>query len=286
MAREIIIHNERLVKHPLNIEYIIGSENYGYGISDDHFRLDIGKTSGGPLIVFDNDSIGRGIQIVDLTNKKKLHLALSLPATENDVKMLYKLAGRIASLWKTRHIWVEDDKVHLQDIDIYIQHDIDVSKSLLKDADEVFGNEDTLFPCAIMPITFSIAQLQGFASNTKSFSKFLHEKQKLDAYYSTPLFHHVNDRYHVLYVVFDNGHIILPNIPRMSFHSEGKEISCDQSFIVCSNLFPNEKLSKISFTDFLDRIPTEKKSNFDIAHTLIGPMSIEELQSIFCLKEM
>ena len=55
------------------------------------------------MIVFDNDNIGRGIQ-VDLTSKHELHLALSLPATENDVRMLYKLACRIASLWKAKHM--------------------------------------------------------------------------------------------------------------------------------------------------------------------------------------
>ena len=40
----------------------------------------------------------------DLTSKHELHLALSLPATENDVRMLYKLACRIASLWKAKHM--------------------------------------------------------------------------------------------------------------------------------------------------------------------------------------
>lgn len=284
MAREIIIHNGQLFKHSLSIEDIIGSENYGYGISDDHFRLDIGKTSGGPLIIFDNDNIGRGIQIIDLSSKKKLHLALAIPATENDVKMLYKLASRIASLWKTKYIFVEEDKVALQNIDIYIQHDIDVSEKLLKDANEVFGHEEILFPCATIPITFSIAQLQDFASNPEGFGTFLHEKQEIGAYFSAPLFHHVNDMFHVLYVVFDGGHIILPNTPQMSFRSEGKEVSCNQSFVVCSNLFPGEKLSKISFPDFLDRVPAEKKSKFDVVHTLINPMSIEELQSIFCLE--
>ena len=74
MAREIIIHNEKFIKRPLSIEDIIGSEHYGYGIADEYFRLSKGETSGGTLIVFDNDNIGRGIQ-VDLTSKHELHLA-------------------------------------------------------------------------------------------------------------------------------------------------------------------------------------------------------------------
>ena len=119
----------------------------------------------------------------------------------------------------------------------------------------------------MIPITFS--------------STFLHKKQNIGAYFSTPLFHHVNDMVRVIYVVFDDGHIILPNTPQMTLHLEGNNINCDQSLVVCSNLFPDEKLSKISFTDFMDRVPAEKKSTFDITHTLINPMSIEELRLIF-----
>lgn len=281
MAREIIIYNKKFIKRPLNIEDIIGSENYGYGISDEHFRLDIGKTLGGPLMVFDKNNIGRGVHIVDLTNKKELRLSLSVPATENDVKMLYKLASRIASLWNTKHIFVEEEKIDIQDVDIYIQRDIDFSKKLLKDVNETLELDKTLFPCAMIPITFSIAQLQDFASDFDSFSTYLHKKQEIGAYFSTPLFNHVNDIFRVIYVVFDDGHIILPNTPQMTLHFEGNNVNCDQSLVVCSNLFPDEKLSKISFTNFMDRVPAEKKSTFDIAHTLIEPMSIEELQSIF-----
>lgn len=282
MAREIIIHNEKLFKRPLNIEDIIGTENYGYGISDEHLCLDKGKTSGGPLIVFDNDNIGRGIQIVDLTNKKKLHLALSIPATENDIKMLYRIASRIASLWKAKHIFVEEDKVKLQDIDIYIQHDIDISKNLLKDADKVFeGMDGTLFPCAIFPISFSIAQLQNYASNLEGFSTFLHEKQKIDVYYSTPLFVKLENTVCSVYVAIPDAPFILPNEPKMKFKQESEEFICGESYIFIHNLFAGEKFNKMNFNDFMNKIPSGKKSEFDYNHTLIEPLTTEELQTIF-----
>lgn len=71
----------------------------------------------------------------------------------------------------------------------------------------------------------------------------------------------------------------------MTFRSKGMEAVCDNAFVACSNLFPNEKLSRISFGDFMERVPTEKKSRFDCQHTLVEPMSIEELQEIFKLSK-
>ena len=285
MAREIIIHNASKTKTPLAIVDIIGNDNYGYGVFDQYYRLDIDKISEEFLLVFDNDCIGRGVQIIGLSSNKKLHLGLSLPTTENDIKMLYRLATRIANLWKANHVFVEGDKVDIKDLDIYVKHDIDMNIKLLRDADNIFTSEYIDFPCATNPISFTASQLCNYASDMRDFETFLHEKQSIGAYFSAPLFYEVNGVLNVLYVVFDEGHIILPDTPQMTFRSEEDEVICDNSFVACSNLFPDEKFSRISFVDFLKRVPTEKKSRFDCHHTLVEPMSIEELQEIFKLSK-
>ncbi|MBR0453261.1 MAG: hypothetical protein IIX29_04900 [Bacteroidales bacterium] len=63
-------------------------------------------------MLFDSDMIGRGIQIVD-SNRHEVHLALSMPATKEDVVMLYEVAIHVANLWKTDSIMVEEDTVSL-----------------------------------------------------------------------------------------------------------------------------------------------------------------------------
>ena len=284
MAREIIIRNVAK-KAPLTITDIIGNDNYSYGVFDEHYRIYMDKISEDSLLVFDNDNIGRGVQIIGVGSNKKLHLALSLPTTENDIRMLYKLAARIASLWKANHIFVEADKVDIEDIEIYVQHDIDMNIKLLRDAENIFTSEYIDFPCATNPISFTASQLCNYASDMRNFETFLHKKQSIGAYFSAPLFYEVNDVLNVLYVVFDEGHIILPDTPQMTFRSKGNETVCDNAFIACPNLLPNEKLSRISFGDFMERVPAEKKSRFDCRHTLVEPMSIEELQEIFKLSK-
>ena len=284
MAREIIIHNVSKTKTPLTITDIIGNDNYGYGVFDQYYRLDMDKISEEFLLVFDNDCIGRGVQMIGLGSNKNLHLALSLPTTENDIKMLYRLATRIANLWKANHIFVEEDKVDIKDLDIYVQHDIDMNIKLFRDADNIFS-ECVDFPCATIPISFTVSQLCNYASDIRGFETLLHEKQSIGAYFSAPLFYEVSDVLNVLYVIFNEGYIIVPDTPQMTFRSEGIEAVCDSAFVACSNLFPDEKFSRIPFGDFMERVPAEKKSRFDCRHTLVEPMSIEELQIIFKLNK-
>lgn len=169
MAREIIIHNASKTKTPLAIVDIIGNDNYGYGVFDQYYRLDMDKISEEFLLVFDNDCKGRGVQIIGLSSNKKLHLGLSLPTTENDIKMLYRLATRIANLWKANHVLVEEDKVDIKDLDIYVKHDVDMNIKLLRDADNIFTSEYIDIPCATNPISFTASQLCNYASDMRDF---------------------------------------------------------------------------------------------------------------------
>lgn len=149
MARELFIRNSRLLKKPLSMSDIVSGHKWSYGTLDDHGRLDEGKIyNNGPLIIYDTEKIGRGIQILDHDSSKEIHLALVLPATEGDVRMFQ----------------------------IY---------------------------------------------------------------------------------------------------------TCEESYIFIHDLFEGEKISKMRFDDFVSRVPSEKKTEFDYRHILINPLTSEELQAIF-----
>ena len=90
MAREVFIHNSRIIKKCLSFTDVIGDENYAVSYLDEYMRFTTQESESCFTMLFDNDSIGRGIQIVE-TDKNSFHLAVNLPCTEEDVKMLYKL---------------------------------------------------------------------------------------------------------------------------------------------------------------------------------------------------
>lgn len=283
MARELFIQNSRLLKKPLSMSEIVSGHKWSYGTLDDHGRLDKGKIdNNGPLIIYDTENIGRGIQILDHDSSKEIHLALVLPATEGDVRMLYDVAKRIAELWKSKHISVDGDKEDVSNLDHCIDFDIKTHKSVLRNARQIFNESEYLnLACATLPVCISIEQLESFADDYNEFGHYLHEKQMISAYKSAPLFAQLDDVICSIYVFFDNGAIILPRVPEMKFTQDGEIYTCVESYIFVHDLLEGEKISKMRFDDFVSRVPSEKKTEFDYRHILINPLTSEELQAIF-----
>lgn len=280
MAREVFIHNSRIIKKCLSFTDVIGDENYAVSYLDEYMRFTTQESESCFTMLFNNDSIGRGIQIVE-TDKNSFHLAVNLPCTEEDVKMLYKLSRRIAYLWKSNHIIVEDTRVELSEIEKVEEQDIAMNKSLLGDAPKLFGDDYATLYCVTLPICIPVKQLQGYSDDYQGFSQFLDEKQGLGAFYSCPIFYTLNGEVISLYVGISEGEFILPNKPQMSFMSDGKEVQCDKALIAIPEVFPDEKISKLDYQTFVDRIPKEKVSEFDCQHMLVSTLSLEELQSIY-----
>lgn len=283
MARELFIRNSRLLKRPLSMSDVVSGRKWSYGTLDDHGRLEEGKISNnGPLVIYDTENIGRGIQILDHDSGKEIHLALVLPATEGDVRMLYDVAKRIAGLWKSKHISVDGDIEEVSNLDHCIDFDIKTHISVLRNARRIFNESEYLnLACATLPVCISIEQLESFADEYNEFGHYLHEKQKIAAYKSAALFAQLDDVICSIYVFFDNGAIILPREPEMKFTQDGEVYICEESYIFVHELFEGEKISRMRFDDFVNRIPYDKKTEFDYKHILISPLTSEDLQAIF-----
>lgn len=281
MAREIIIRNSRFFKSPLSIDDIIGKENWVYGTSDENGRIETGKADGsGPLIVYDPIHIGRGVQVLNIESRKEIQLALPHPATEGDVRMLYCMAQRIASLWKADNIALEEEDIKVSEIQTSIEKDIEMNVKLLETFEEAVGKEGATLFCATLPISFTIEEFRAFAADYESFGKVLHQKQKTEAYFSVALFRTYNDELCSHYVFFDGGDIILPKVPEMQYVSGEETLSCSRAFVMIPELFPDEKSTRVDFATFMERIPAEKKTEFDCRHVLIRPLSKKELQKL------
>ena len=153
MACDISIRNSRLFKSPLSIADIIGKENWVYGTLDDCGRIEVGKNDGsGPLVIYDPASIGRGVQIENIESKTEILLSLPLPATENDVRMLYCAAGRIASLWKSGIVFIDEEKVKVSDLNDCMERDMTVNAGLFNTLKESLEEGGITLFCARLPI--------------------------------------------------------------------------------------------------------------------------------------
>lgn len=280
MAREIFIHNARLFKKSLGLAEIIGENKYEVSYLDENMRMTSQKSESGVTLLSDRSRLGRGVQVVE-SDKNAVHLAVNLPCTKEDIQMLYNVSRRIASLWKSDSIMVDDSKVSLTDIEKMEEHDIAMNKGLLSDAPSVFGEDYATLYCVTLPICIPVKQLQGYSEDYHGFSQYLDERQKLGSFFSCPIFYSLDGEIVSIYVGLSDGAFILPNKPQMSFMNDGKEVPCDRALVAIPEVFPDEKISKLDYQTFVDRIPKEKLSEFDCQHMLVSSLSIEELQSIF-----
>lgn len=280
MAREVFIHNSRWFKKSLSLEDLIGESTYHVSYLDSNMRMTTQKNESSFTLLFDGNCIGRGVQVVEYT-KDTIHLAVNLPCTQEDVQMLYNVSRRIASLWKSDSIIVEETRVSLTEIEKVEEHDIAMNKSLLGVAPKVFGDDYATLYCATVPICIPVKQLQDYSDDYQGFSRFLNEKQRIGAFFSYPMFYSLDGKVVSLYVGISEGEFILPNKPQMSFMNDGKGVQCDKALIAIPEVFPDEKISKLDYQTFVDRIPKEKVSEFDCQHMLVSNLSLEELQSIY-----
>lgn len=143
------------------------------------------------------------------------------------------------------------------------------------------GSSPVQLCCATLPIWLSPDQFSDFAEDPAKFSEFLHDRQKTGAYLATALLLELKGAVSSAYVVFDNAPIILPYEPCLQFVQDGLKYQCSKSYVIVSDLFTDEKYSQIEFSDFLERIPEGKKSEFDAKHFLLNPLTIDELKNIF-----
>lgn len=133
MSRDLIVRNKHIIKTPLSINDLIDESTYAFGTLDEYDRMtEFGKIGDGPVVVYDRDHIGRGVQIEE-SSKKQLKLSLPLPATAFDIDVLYYLAQRAAKLWGNNSIIDPDwgNRISLDDIDTQKKADYKSSISIL-----------------------------------------------------------------------------------------------------------------------------------------------------------
>lgn len=126
-----------------------------------------------------------------------------------------------------------------------------------------------------------LGEVLNSGEDDQAFSRYLHEKQKIGAYYSCPSLFSTDGAPVSFYVGIRNNAFILPYKPQMSFRKDGEEVQCDRAVVAIPYVFPDVKLGEMDYQTFVDRIPKEKLSEFDCRHMLVSSLSLEDLRAIY-----
>lgn len=281
MSRNIVIKNGCLLKSKVSKSSLMGESKYSIGYLDDNFRATDDESEACHCILYDRNNIGRGVQLIGLDEKKSMSLALSMPCTAEDVQMLYETAARVAALWKTTSVMIDDEMVDVSELQQYAERDLSLNIKMLKDPSPYAHDGYATLYGAICPICVSTDQFKSFGDDYASFSTFLNDRQQIDAFYSCPYYFKQEEELVAMYVVIEDGYLVLPNRPKTIINCADCVKECDRVIIAISDLLPGESTSTMDYNVFVSRLSHDMVSVFDCQHLLIRPLSKEELIEIF-----
>lgn len=281
MSRDLTIRNDAFLKKALSLEKLIEGSNLSYGTMDGQDRMEKLRTIGdGPVVVFDQDHIGRGVQVTEIS-RKSLKLSLPLPATSYDIDALYLLAGRAAALWSRSRVEDPDNDrvISPSEMEEHRKADYRSNIEILSKLHST-PSEPVTLPCAFFPISIEGETLSSFASEKTygGFARYLHERQETGAFFSCGIIASFPDRAGTtsIYVVIDQGVTILPYKPRDMYREGEESKECDNYLIAYKY---RGSLLTMDYDAFTKKVPPERKSPFDATHWQLSAMDEEELAS-------
>lgn len=183
MGIDVTIRAKGLFGKPPELKDIL-HPGIGYGILDDAFRLQEGKT-GEYTLIYDMFHIGRGYEVK--FNKKSVYLRLSLPAGVLEIQNFYRLVERICGLMGTKRFVRDEETVGLEDIETCIACDMEGSLRALKTIEENIAGDKyrSMYLFGVMhPIAVGVRELKRIDGSLDRLDEFFHEMQNMDAYYA------------------------------------------------------------------------------------------------------
>lgn len=270
-----IIIKKGMFRKKINLEDII-FDNMKYGIMDDSFRL-IENEKGKNIVVYNKKHIGRGFRIT--LKRKKVLITLFMPASKEEIKLLYDYVLKICNLFNTNTFKRNKSLESLDDISECIKEDIDISTNALKEIENYLSNEDVYFAfCALNIISLSKKDLKSFDGDIVKFGKHIDSLQKKDVYYARASVFNKEEKIVGLYSLTDNINTVLPYKPFIF----NENIKIDNWYI---GFTINGKMSgMIKYDDFIKEIDTKKA--YDSMHfiTKLNSDKINKLLKLYEIK--
>ena len=283
MARIIRIKNSKLIKRKLSVQEMLSGLSYHFGTQDEYGRMaELDAIGNGPVIVYDDNHIGRGVQIVESSNKF-VELALPFPSTSYDVEVFYNLAKNIARQWSSKSVVDVDfeQDVQLPDIDSLIDRDDEKNIEFLSKADS-FKLDVFQLPSAFHPISIDSETLKSFGTKEtySLFADYLHSRQEVGAYYCRALTASLPglDGVSGIYVLIEDGDTIIPIKPDAKYSTDEGAKVCDHYLIAFNS---ESGLLKTEYASFITKVPANYIEQFDATHWHLKPMTRELLESLF-----
>lgn len=186
MAITIEIKQKAIFKKNFDLKGFIKKHNLFYGSYNAYYVLRenmIDKQT----IVFDRNAIGRGIEIS--SENKNVTFKLALPATKEDISLLYELVQSVCKDFNLSYFFKKNNKVDFSGISECIKEDEEASEKTLDEMEKkiyLTRDENIVLFSALHPITFGEKEIDEVDGSLEKFGALLHKLQNQRLYYAAP----------------------------------------------------------------------------------------------------
>lgn len=273
MAVEVIIKNKGIFKKNPTLSDILEND-MRYGIMDESFRLEEGKT-GENTVIFKDKNICRGYEIS--FKKGEINLRMPLPTSTSDINFFYEYIKKLCIKMNTKVFTRDEEKLSFNDIDNCIKLDIEASIAAFKKIAENIEKEtyeNMYIFGALNPVVIGKNEIDIIDNDPTKFGILMNSLQGMDVYYAkASIYKRKDESYFGIYVLTEGVSSVLPY--------EGMLLMNEKNLIINDwyiGFVIDEKLEGfISYEDFIKN--TKKDSEYDSKHFIIT-MKKEKLKKL------
>lgn len=293
MSLEIKIVQTSLEKKPLPLKVILGAD-FLYGAYDEGWRLHTGVKNEKDLVCYMPMQLARGIAVkwsedeVDMVSIRAL-----IPTAAAELRALYEMVYRICEYWQCE-LLIDDRPMDVEEFfDDFSGILMFNQNSLTNMAKSVINGENdevTLF-AVNWPLVMGKNEAEAFIAEPTYFSKWLHDKQKIDAHFANPAFYRTEDGVIGRYALAEETRCILPIKPYVPYGYDdpetGELIQCENFGMLLYDIKKGENIGDLEYKDFITKVRrhfSAKIKRYDGNHILLEPLTIEDLNKLSTLE--
>lgn len=276
MSIDVCITQKSLFKKRIPLEMILGNE-LSYG-SFDGICLEYGKLGETEFLAYHPQHIGRGFSVQWNANEtKSVTLRLLTPTSREELNDFYQCIARISSYWKCE-MKVDGSPTMQKEFLSNFENMVDFNLRVLKEMCRriLSGESSNLTLYSVMfPLVIGKKEAERFVKSVdlNDFRDYMHEKQRIDAYYARPRFYRDAEEYFGVLCLSEDVRTILPSIPRVPFGIQdpdtGKALEVKRWEAYLYSGSRNKGLGTMPYNELLSRLPQDQVSEFDEEHILV-----------------
>ena len=289
MSIIVKVRNINLTREPMPLKVVLGPDML-YGVYDEGWRLHSGNRNPYDFVAYMPKQIARGICInwheeeCDCVTFKVL-----LPTSAAEIREFFLAVHRTCEYWggqlevDGRPRELEEFIDDYEAIQKFNEHTLkEMAKSIINGE----NSELTLFS-VMWPLVMGKDEAEAFIFQPSYFSRWLHEKQNVDAYFSKPAFYRSEDGILGRYAISEQLRSIIPIKPYVPYGFDdpetGELIKCDDFGMLIYSMKDNNTMGELKYSDFIQKIKTnhaKKIKKYDGNHLILEELSAEELEAL------